>query len=639
MNRFLFSLLLLVGCLCNRAMAQQSEPANDSDRVRFPGGMHPASDIGPTRQNLRVPRMLLVRARSVRQGHMVRAAGASNGEPFETVLHSFNGTDGEYPRAGLVMDSAGNLYGTTVFNVFKLDPAGNEMVLYNFPADTTPYGGNPQAALILDAGGSLYGTTNWGGPDGSWCGTVFKVDPNGNGTVLHNFTSANGDGQNPIGRLLMDSAGNLYGTTNYGPEGGLCDIVEPFGYGIVFKLDPVGNETVLLGFGGVGGANPAAGLTRDTAGNFYGTTVNGGTGSCQNVSSDGCGTVFKLDPSGNETVLHSFTNANGDGGHPTELVMDSVGNLYGTTETGGTGSCNLGGDVGCGTVFKIDPTEKESVLYSFTNANGDGVYPNSGLVMDSVGNLYGTTETGGTGSCPLDDTGCGTVFKVDPNGNESVLYSFTAVNGDGAGPSAGLIIDDLGNLYGTTAFGGLSNQGTVFKLLAPPDFGLKVSAASPDSLVAGQSGTSTITIASVSGFSGAVSLTCSAPVTITCSISPTTVTPGGSSTLTVTTTGASAELTWPMDRLHPTLLYASWAPFVAAFFMRLGSGHRKARRGKRSGFLLMCLLCGSVFFQPACGGNSPHGGNKVTPPGSYSITVRGQAGTMQRSSSVTVTVQ
>src|SRR6266446_5937577 len=183
---------------------------------------------------------------------------------------------------------------------------------------------------------------------------------------------------------------------------------------------------------------------------------------------------------GNETVLYSFTGTNGDGANPAaSLIMDSAGNLYGTTQFGGVTSCSSGSFVppGCGTVCKPDPSEHEPVLYSFTLTNGDGAQPVAGLIMDSAGNLYGTTPYGGvTSSCclvfvtsPPIPPGCGTVFKLDPSGHETLLHSFTGTNGDGAQPVAGLIMDSAGNLYGTTYGGGSACDGTVFRLEPPLD--------------------------------------------------------------------------------------------------------------------------------------------------------------------------
>ncbi len=333
-------------------------------------------------------------------------------------------------------------------------------VLHSFR--NSPDGAFPFAGLLRDAAGNLYGSTNAGGASGNCsggCGTVFKLDTSGNETVLYSFKGGN-DGATPgFGSLIRDEAGNLYGTTADGGSGGGCSF--SFGCGTVFKLDPAGNETVLYSFkGGSDGESPVAGLIMDVAGNLYGTTQDGGSGS---GCSFGCGTVFKLDPAGNFTVLHSFTGGS-DGTQPlAALIFDQAGNLYGTTEEGGSGTCTvINGVSGCGTVFKLDPSGNETVLHTFTGGN-DGAAPLFvGLIMDIAGNLYGTTQIGGgSSSCSV---GCGTVFKLDTSGNETVLHSFTGSPGDGAIPRASLIMDKAGNLYGTTSNGGASGFGTVFKL-------------------------------------------------------------------------------------------------------------------------------------------------------------------------------
>jgi uncharacterized repeat protein (TIGR03803 family) len=257
-------------------------------------------------------------------------------------------------------------------------------------------------------------------------------------TVLHRFTSSP-DGAYPYAGLVRDAAGNLYGTTYEGGSSDLRDGVS--GYGTVFKLDTSGTETVLHRFtSSPDGAYPYAGLVRDAAGNLYGTTSEGG-------SSD-YGTVFKLDTSGNETVLHNFTG--GDGSYPyAGLVRDATGNLYGTTLYGGAS--------GVGTVFKLDTSGNETVLHNFTG--GDGAYPYAGLVRDATGNLYGTTFRGGSSDY-------GTVFKLDTSGTETVLHSFTGYS-DGSNPRGGLVMDAAGNLYGTTEMIGEA-FGTVFKLAVTP---------------------------------------------------------------------------------------------------------------------------------------------------------------------------
>ena len=211
--------------------------------------------------------------------------------------------------------------------------------------------------------------------------------------------------------------------------------------------------TVLYSFTGSGGASPYAGLVGDSAGNLYGTAYGGGSAAC----ALGCGTVFKLNANRREKTLYRFTGKS-DGASPlAALIRDADGNLYGTTRYGGNFVC--GG--GCGTVFKVDTTGKETVLYSFTGAP-DGSVPQASLIRDSSGTFYGTTINGGDVTCS-NPAGCGTVFKLDASGNETVLYSFTG-KGDGRSPSAGLVRDAAGNLFGTTTGGGASGFGTVFKL-------------------------------------------------------------------------------------------------------------------------------------------------------------------------------
>ena len=358
----------------------------------------------------------------------------------ESVLYSFgaSATDAEEPRAGVIMDSAGSLYGTTdrggansMGAVFKIGGSGTETVLYSFGASATD-GITPDAGLIMDSAGSLYGTTYQGGGNGSDAGTAFKINPSGSETILHSF-GLSGDAANPRAGLIMDSAGVLYGTTDAGGAHGSD--------GAVFKVAS-STETVLYSFGASAndGQQPEASLTMDSAGDLYGTTQSGG--------SNGRGTVFKI-ASGTETVLYSFGATAADGVQPEAgLIMDSAGNLYGTTAGGGAN--------GHGTVFKIGPSGTETIVYSFGASATDGQAPFAGLIMDSGGNLYGTTDGGGAHS------NSGTVFKISASGVETVLYSFGTTATDGQFPTAGLIVDSAGNLYGTTYAGGANGWGTVF---------------------------------------------------------------------------------------------------------------------------------------------------------------------------------
>ncbi len=259
--------------------------------------------------------------------------------------------------------------------------------------------------------------------------------------------------------MIQDAAGNLYSTTSVGGANG---------DGTVFKVDTTGQETVLYSFCSVqnctDGAEPLAGLIQDAQGNLYGTTYWGGLYNPYVPS--GYGTVFKLDPTGQETVLYNFCPAQGpcpDGANPwAALIQDSAGNLYGTTQAGGTSEL--------GTVFKLGTTGQETVLHSFGSVSvKDGYEPVAGLIQDAEGNLYGTTRGGGAHvHAPIG----GTVFKVDNTGKETVLYSFCSAPNctDGENVLAGLIQDSAGNLYGTTAGGGANSGyqcngcGTVFKL-------------------------------------------------------------------------------------------------------------------------------------------------------------------------------
>ena len=371
----------------------------------------------------------------------------------EVVLHNFppNAPQGANPYATLVADAAGNLYGTSLNGgtsgrgvVFKVDSSGKQTVMYNFTGGAD--GGFPQSGVIRDAAGNLYGTTTGGGNltgpvdfgcfEG--CGVVYKLDPSGNETVLYAFTGG-ADGSAPQAGVILDAAGNLYGTAADGAQT-FCGN----GCGVVFEIDSSGTFKVLYTFtGGADGGNPESGVIRDVAGNLYGTTFQGGNG-----CAIGCGVVYKLDPSGNEHVLYSFTNG-ADGGLPnTGVIRDSAGNLYGTTTQGGASFE--------GVVYKLDPAGNETPRYTFTGgADGGGPW-GSGVIRDAAGNLYGATEYGGLG-------GVGVVYKLDPAGNETVLYNFTG-GADGGYPQAGVFRDTRGNIYGTTVNGGATNQGVVYKL-------------------------------------------------------------------------------------------------------------------------------------------------------------------------------
>ncbi len=348
--------------------------------------------------------------------------------------------------------------------------AQTEKVLYSFCSMANcADGSDPAGNLIADAAGNFYSTTAAGGIVGGLCqnfgcGTVFELTAAGTIKKLYSFTGSP-DGNNPVGGLVRDSKGNLYGATaSGGNAGGVCGT---YGCGTVFELLKTGatyTEKVLYAFtGGADGAIPGSGLVRDTSGNLYGTTNTGGGSGCS--SSSGCGTVFEITAAGNEQVLYAFTG-NADGATPSaSLVLDGVGNLYGTTAYGGNfvEGCLTRG---CGVVFKVTSAGQESVLYAFTGSS-DGQWPMAPLIRDAKGNLYGTTLTGGDVTnvfCDLDENGCGVVFEVTSKGVMKTLYSFTGYPADGQHSFSGLVRDKQGNFYGTTDWGGPSNDGTVFKV-------------------------------------------------------------------------------------------------------------------------------------------------------------------------------
>jgi uncharacterized repeat protein (TIGR03803 family) len=370
----------------------------------------------------------------------------------ETVLYSFQGgTDGAYPY-GLLMDAAGNLYGTTNQGgatdngtVFQLDTGGHETVLYSFRGGADGQG--PVAGVIMDSAGNLYGTTQSGGPYSG--GIAFKLDSSGKETVLHRFGGVN-DGATPLAALVRDRSGNLYGTASAGGT---------YGGGTVFKIDKNGKETALWNMDWPDPAFPFDGLVMDAKGELYGTTTQGGGG-----TNGGYGVVFELNPhTGVPTVLYKFKGYPDGDYSEAGLLRDSAGNLYGTTESGGS-NCS---PYGCGTVFKVTKTGKETVLHSFDASGKDGNQPIAGVVRDKAGNLYGTTPWGDSLGCG--GNGCGTVFKLDTAGKETVLYRFQGGT-DGAYPQGGLILGNDGSLYGATQQGGTGTGcggagcGTIWKM-------------------------------------------------------------------------------------------------------------------------------------------------------------------------------
>lgn len=384
-----------------------------------------------------------------------------------SLLYTFTGgPEGGYPAQRLTVDSVGNIYGSTddgggpsgCGTIFKIRKGDRFSVLYTFldRAD-----GCDAHALIRDGSGNIYGTASFGGQVGCGnlgCGTVFKLDKKGNFTPLYTFTGGT-DGANPYGGLVRDAAGNLYGAT---PSGGA------YGYGDVFKLDTTYHLTVLYAFtGGTDGGFPLGSMVRDAAGNLYGNTQSGGDLTCGSGNGSGCGTVFKLDTKGNLTVLHTFSGG-ADGAFPGTVIQIGT-NLYGTTQNGGDLACVGARGIGCGVVFRIDGKRTFTVLYTFgggadgseAGANGWG----AALARDQNGNLYGATSLGGDLNCIGSNKGCGTVFRLDPTGKLTVLYDFTGET-DGTPTFYGtdLVRDQAGNLYGVTVPLGNGSLGTVFRI-------------------------------------------------------------------------------------------------------------------------------------------------------------------------------
>jgi uncharacterized repeat protein (TIGR03803 family) len=384
------------------------------------------------------------------------------------VLHVFDcsSNDGSGPYGRLLRDQEGNLFGTTVQGgaygfgtIFKLDKNGTETILYSFQGE--PDGAYPQAGLVEDSEGNFYGTTTAGGQDGQGCqgnegcGVVFELDAAGTQTVLYRFQGSM-DGATPDSDLTTDAAGNLYSTTVYGGGTG-C---ESNGCGTIFKLDTTHTESILYRFqGGTDGAEPEGGVTtQDSGGLFYGNTLEGGNNVCP--GGYGCGTIFSIDSTGHETVLYRFAGGE-DGASPAGLLRDPNGYLYGVSVNGGGSGCD---DFGCGTVFSVNTaTGDEAVLHKFVPFRR-GLQPVSRLVVDPSGTFYGTTPFGGGGG----PAGGGTLYSLSPKGGHTVLHTFFNESGDARQPVAALTRAPEGGLYGTAVSGGGGlggGCGIVFKMV------------------------------------------------------------------------------------------------------------------------------------------------------------------------------
>jgi uncharacterized repeat protein (TIGR03803 family) len=397
--------------------------------------------------------------------------GALPAAAQESLLYSFGGVSGDpsQPVAALISDAEGNLYGTSQYGgansngaVFELSPkeggGWTETVLWSFDAGTS--GQVPLGSLVFDKDGSLYGTTSGGGTNNT--GTIFELSPGAGGVwtekTLYAFGANSTDGAQPQANLIFDSEGNLYGTTKVGTGTG--------GYGVVFELSPgaggVWTEKVLHTFPGTSadGCYPTGGLIFDAEGNLYGTAS-----SCGSSGAFG-GAAFELSPgtggTWTETVLWNFGVIQGDGKGPqASLVFDAEGNLYGTTYQGGPNPPNGG------VVFELSPEGggengawSEKVLWGFTGGPADGQNPYDTLILDAQGNLYGTTLYGGPNGYASQNCYCGgTAFELSPATGgawkETILHGFLATSTDGYQLYSGLFADADGNLYGTTSVGGV----------------------------------------------------------------------------------------------------------------------------------------------------------------------------------------
>jgi uncharacterized repeat protein (TIGR03803 family) len=348
-------------------------------------------------------------------------------------------------------------------NLFKLSQNGKLTILHAFPGEGGhgKGGANPLGGFIRDAKGDIYDVTEFGGVQNEY-GVVFKLSANGKETVLHTFTGPPKDGAIPLSSVLAGASGMFYGTTAFGGTG-KCRGGGPL-CGAVFAADSAGHYTIIHNFQGppTDGLEPWGNLVQDAQGNMYGVTMGGGNrrsgiGCNDPTMQFGCGTIFELSPnadgSWSEVILHNFTGAE-DGYDPDALTIDAQGNLYGAALFGGSQRC----PGGCGTIFKLDTARKFTAIHSF-NQERTGMGPYA-LTLDLAGNLYGSAD-GGSTACGA-RLGCGIVFKLDPSGKFTVLHTFNKT--DGAGPGYPFFDEKTGTIYSVTKQGGSSNWGTIFQL-------------------------------------------------------------------------------------------------------------------------------------------------------------------------------
>ncbi len=369
-------------------------------------------------------------------------------------LHVFGLTNsvvgGRMPKAGLVVGSDGNLYGTTYSggaamhgSVFNVTTAGTGTILYSFGATAGNDGLSPTHSLIQASDGNFYGTTEYGGTAGY--GTVFRITPSGQETVLHSFKdgSVANDGEYPDAALVQGTDGYLYGTTF---EGGSTTGRWPNGFGTVFRISVSGQVTILHSFndGSVpdDGSWPHAGLVEGPDGNYYG------------VANGSFGVVYQITPNGVVTIIYHFGTVTNDGYDPEcSLALGTDGNLYGTTLYGGSASYS-----GNGTVFKMTLSGQETILHSFTSSNPiQGANPDASLVEGSDGSFYSTTQGGGSAAL-------GTIYRVNSAGHFSIVHSFKAGAAAGAIPVSNLVRTSDGTMYGATTVGGSNGDGAVYSV-------------------------------------------------------------------------------------------------------------------------------------------------------------------------------
>jgi uncharacterized repeat protein (TIGR03803 family) len=402
----------------------------------------------------------------------------------ESVLYSFCSnagcSDGSNPYSNLTQASDGNLYGTTIQGglaadteqcpsgcgtVFKITPSGILNTVYSFCSEAqcadglAPY----TTPLIEGSDGSLYGTTSSGGTHGN--GTIFKFSLSGTLTTIYSFCSQSNcaDGSIPFGGVVQGLDGNFYGTTKAG--GANRSACGTNGCGTVFRVTPSGTLTTLYSFCSqtncADGGTPFAGLVQAADENFYGVTIQNGD--------IGYGTVFQITPDGNLTTLHTFCSQTNcaDGEYPyAPLVQSSDGSFYGTTTNGGINGDACGG-YGCGTVFKITPSGTLTTIHSFAGGPDDGGGPHALLMQATDGNFYSTTSGGGANN---GSTGGGAAFKMSPLGELSLIYSFCDQGNcsDGLEPFSGLAQGSDGNFYGTAQAGGTNADGAAYQIAASP---------------------------------------------------------------------------------------------------------------------------------------------------------------------------